>query len=325
MSTALLLGGGGQDGFYLAQQLHSEGWEVVLGLRPGRLAPVGINADESPRIVEADVLDAAQVIRAVDEARPDVVFHLAGFTSVGASWRLPAQAISVNALGTLHVLDAVRQFTQRSGLETRLVHASSGEIFAGMGSWLCSEKTQISPVSPYGVGKAAAIESLRHFRTHFEVNARAAILFSHESPVRSGDFVSRRISDQVAAIHLGLESHVNLGNVSARRDWGFAGDYTRGLLAIARHGAADDFVIATGESHSVGDWVELALARIGIVDWQERVVADDALLRPDDPPILVGDSTKARRVLGWEPTVSFESLVELMLDDSIKRLKDRSR
>jgi GDPmannose 4,6-dehydratase len=271
-----------------------------------------------------DVLDADQVFGAVNQVKPDVVFHLAGFTSVGASWHYPARAISVNALGTLHVLDAVRQFTQRTGIDSRLVHASSGEIFAGMGSGLCNEGSPISPVSPYGLGKAAAIDSLRHFRTHFSVDARAAILFSHESPFRSGDFVSRRISDQVAAIHLGMGSHVRLGNLAARRDWGFASDYTQAMLHIANHDTAEDFVVATGESHSVWDWVEAALTRIGIGDWQDRVVTDDGLLRPDDPPSLMGDASKARSVLGWQPTVSFESLVALMLDDSIYRLRNAS-
>lgn len=205
------------------------------------------------------------------------------------------------------------------------MHASSGEIFAGMGSGLCSEASPIMPVSPYGVGKAAALESLRHFRAHFGVDARAAILFSHESPLRGGDFVSRRISDQVAAIHLGMGSLVRLGNLSARRDWGFAGDYTRALLGIAEFDEAEDFVIATSESYSVRDWVEAALTQVGIVDWQERLVSDVDLLRPDDPPILVGDASKARDVLGWQPTVSFEALVALMLDNSIRRLASASR
>ena len=325
MRSALIFGGGGQDGQYLSQQLRLAGWEVFVGLRPGRIAPARPGGRETRRLIEVDVLDVEQVAGAIDRVQPDVVFHLAGFTSVGASWRLPAQAISVNSLGALNALEAVRQFTERTGLECRLVHASSGEIFAGMGSGLCSEESPITPVSPYGVGKAAAIESLRHFRDHFSVDARAAILFSHESPLRSGDFVSRRISDQVAAIHLGKGSQVRLGNISARRDWGFAGDYTRAMQAIAAHGEAEDFVIATSESHSVRDWVEAALSQVGIVDWQERVVTDDDLLRPDDPPILVGDASKARDVLGWRPTVSFEALVSLMLEDSIRRLASESR
>jgi GDPmannose 4,6-dehydratase len=325
MSAALILGGGGQDGHYLGKQLHSDGWDVFVGLRPGGSALASASGGEPRDIIEVDVLDATQVFRALTQTRPEVVFHLAGFTSVGASWRFPAEAISVNSLGTLHVLEAARQFTQQTGRDCRVVHASSGEIFAGMGSGLCNEASPISPVSPYGVGKAAAIEALRHFRAHFDVDARAAILFSHESPFRMGDFVSRRISDQVAAIHLGIGSHVRLGNVAARRDWGFAGDYTRALLNIAKHDEAEDFVVATGESHSVREWVEVAFTQIGIVDWEERVVTDDHLLRPDDPPILVGDASKARNVLGWQPTISFEDLVGQMLDDSIRRLAGASR
>jgi len=294
---------------------------VVVGVRPGGARLRHSLGDRATKVHEIDVMDFDQVANSIFDVSPDAVFHLAGFTSVGASWQSPAQAIAVNAIGTLNSLESVRKFTKSTGQQCRVVHASSGEIFAGLGAGLRDEASSIAPVSPYGVGKAAAIESLRHYRSHFGVDARAAILFSHESPLRGGDFVSRRISDQVAAICLGIGSTVRLGNLSARRDWGFAGDYARAMVNIAEHNEADDFIVATGESHSVQEWVEVALRFAGIEDWQERVTSDNQLLRPDDPPILVGDATKARNVLGWHPTVPFESLVELMLNDSIQRLR----
>lgn len=321
MSTALLLGGGGQDGYFLAKALLDEGVRVVAGLRPGRTLERWPDLRGDVAIAEVDVTDALAVRDVLEQVAAEETYHLAGFSSVGASWEQPRNAIYANAIGTLNVLDAVRELTSRGVLDTTVVHCSSGEIFAGSSGSACREDDPIRPLSPYGVGKAAAKHWVDHFRQYFGVNAKSAILFSHESSLRTPLFVSRRISDQVARVSLGLASSVEVASLRPQRDWGFAGDYAEAMIRIARHPVPEDFVIATGYAHSVSDWVQTALNLVGVDDWASAVMETAELDRPVDPSVLVGDASKARDLLGWTPTVSFEDLVAMLLEDALVRAR----
>jgi GDPmannose 4,6-dehydratase len=321
VTTALLLGGGGQDGYFLASSLLGAGARVVVGLRPGGSLERWPDLRDDVAIEEVDATEALAVRHVLAKHTPDETYHLAGFSSVGASWEYPREAIYANAVGTLNVLHAVRELTARGLLDTTVVHCSSGEVFAGSSAAACREGDPICPLSPYGVGKAAAKQWVDHFREYFGVNAKSAILFSHESSLRTPLFVSRRISDQVARVSLGLASTVEVASLRPQRDWGFAGDYAEAMIRIARHPVPEDFVIATGVAHSVGDWVRTALSLVGVDDWESTVMETAEFGRPVDPPVLVGDATKAHDLLGWTPTVSFEGLVAMLLEDALIRAR----
>jgi GDPmannose 4,6-dehydratase len=321
VNTALLLGGGGQDGYFLAKALLDKDVRVVAGLRPGGTLQRWPDLQGEVAIAEVDVTDAVAVRDVLEQVAPEETYHLAGFSSVGASWEWPRQAIYANAVGTLNVLDAVRELTARGLLDTTVVHCSSGEVFAGSSALACREGDPVMPLSPYGIGKAAAKQWVEHYREFFGVNAKSAILFSHESSLRTPLFVSRRISDQVARVSLGMASTVEVASLRPQRDWGFAGDYVEAMIRIARHPVPEDFVIASGVAHSVGDWVRTALSLVGVDDWEPTVMEAAEFGRPVDPSVLVGDASKARDLLGWTPTVSFEDLVAMLLEDALVRAR----
>ena len=321
MNTALLLGGGGQDGYFLAKALLDQDVRVVVGLRPRGTLERWPDLRDDVAIEEVDATETLAVRHVLAQHTPDETYHLAGFSSVGASWERPRQAIYANAVGTLNVLDAVRELTARGLLDTTVVHCSSGEVFAGSSALACREGDPVMPVSPYAIGKAAAKQWVEHYREFFGVNAKSAILFSHESSLRTPLFVSRRISDQVARVSLGMASTVEIASLRPQRDWGFAGDYAEAMIKIARHPVPEDFVIATGVAHSVSDWVRTALSLIGVDDWESTVMETAEFGRPVDPSVLVGDASKARDLLGWTPTVSFEELVAMLLEDALIRAR----
>jgi GDPmannose 4,6-dehydratase len=321
VSTALLLGGGGQDGYFLAKALLNQDVRVVVGLRPRGTLERWPDLRGEVAIAEVDVTDALAVKNVLEQVAPEETYHLAGFSSVGASWERPRQAIYANAVGTLNVLDAVLELTARGLLDTTVVHCSSGEIFAGSSALACREDDPVMPLSPYGIGKATAKKCVEHYREFFGVNAKSAILFSHESPLRTPLFVSRRISDQVARVSLGLASSVEVASLRPQRDWGFAGDYAEAMIRIARHPVPEDFVIATGVTHSVSDWVRTALSLVGVDDWESTVMETADFGRPADPSVLVGDASKAHDLLGWTPTVSFDDLVAMLLEDALVRAR----
>jgi GDPmannose 4,6-dehydratase len=320
VTTALIVGGGGQDGFYIARDLLNRGNRVIVALRQGSDLMRWPQLTRDVEIVRVDVLNRGSVDDALGVTNPDQIYHLAGFTSVGASWDAPDLAIATNAVGTLNLLESVRKYTVEQRGHPVIVHASSSEIFAGGAGSPHDESSPVRPVSPYAFGKAAAKQLIDHYRNWFGISARSAILFSHESPLRTPQFLSRRISDQVAEISAGTRQTITLATLTPKRDWGFAGDYASAMIKVADHPEAEDFIVATGVPHSVSDWVRVAMSIIGISDWESRVVEDSGHVRPVDPPLLVGDASKATRLLDWKPSLTFEELVALMLEDSMQKL-----
>ena len=313
--TALITGITGQDGYYLADLLLREGIEVHGTVRTSAQA-----ADVAPGIVtrETHLTNRESVATVVDAVEPDLVFHLAGVTSVAASWDDPVHATEINALSTAAVLDACLRTQERSGKPITVVNASSSEIYAGASDSPLSETTPVCPLSPYGASKALGYSLCQVYRSR-GLQASNAILFNHESPRRPPTFVTRKITAAVAAIALGRQDRLTLGDVSVQRDWGWAPDYVEAMYRIAEHGKGDDFVVATGVAHSISDFVATAFAAAGIDEWKELVVSDQSLIRPADRPAMVGDATKARDVLGWKPSKAFYEIVVAMVESDLQR------
>jgi len=305
---ALLTGITGQDGWYLAELLVAQGYEVFGVVRSDDTAP----APPDVRIVEGDLTDASSLRKVMSVSTPSEVYNLAGVSSVALSWEEPMLTADVNGLGVLRLIEAVRELQASIGSPVRIVQASSAEIF-GNAAAPQDEVTPIAPVTPYGAAKAFAQHLIAVYRKA-GVSASSAILYNHESPRRPPSFVTRRITRGVARIARGSSEPLRLGNLEARRDWGFAGDYVRALHLIAQHPEPDDFVVATGVSHSVADFVQAAFAHVGIDDWQSRVEVDPNFIRPTDPGEQRGDVTKTRSVLGWEPKVDFAEMIGAMVD-----------
>jgi GDPmannose 4,6-dehydratase len=311
---ALITGVTGQDGCYLSELLLADGYQVFGLVHHGDGAPVpdGVIA------VNGDLANLTSVQAAVDYAQPDEVYNLAALSSVALSWQNPMLTADVTGLGFLRVLTAVSEFSERRGTQSRIVQASSAEIFGAAASPQ-TELTPIAPVTPYGVAKAFA-HQMAHVYRGAGASVSTAILYSHESPRRPQTFVTRKITRTVALIARGEAQRLHIGNLQARRDWGFAGDYVRALQLIARHSTPDDFIIASGESHTVAEFIATAFRRVGIADWRALVDIDPELQRPVDPPEQRGDSSKARRELGWRPSKSFEDMVNEMVDADLRMI-----
>ena len=307
--TALVTGITGQDGGYLAEQLLGDGTAVHGLVRAGEKVPPHLDGCE---LHEVDVLSAG-LAHAVVAVRPDEVYNLVGLTSVAASWDEPVLAAELNGVVVARLLAACWELPA----PVRLVQASSAEVFAGAGSAPQDEATPLSPQSPYGASKAFAHHLVQVFRGR-GMHCSNAILYNHESPRRPTTFVTRKVTSTVAAISRGEASELVLGNLDARRDWGWVPEYVDALVRIARHDAADDWVIATGVARTVGDFVAAAFARVGIADWQSYVRVDPQFVRPVDAVELAGDASKAREVLGWEPQVGFAELVGRMVDADLR-------
>ncbi|GGF28582.1 GDP-mannose 4,6-dehydratase [Williamsia phyllosphaerae] len=308
---ALISGVTGQDGHYLAARLIEAGITVHGVVGPSR----SVESVSAPGFVghELDLTDAAQVRALVADVAPQHVFHLAGLSSVGRSWTDPVATVDVNAVSVTAVLDACLQFQDETGDPISVVNASSAEVFAGSSESPQDESTAIAPTSPYGVSKALGHMMCQVYRRR-GLQATNAILYNHESPRRPATFVTRKITAAAAAIAAGEQDRLTLGNLSLRRDWGWAPDYVDAMYRMALHGKGDDFVVATGESHSVAEFVETAFAAVGITDWRAHVEIDDELNRPADSADMVGDATRARDVLGWQPTKTFEQIVTSMVN-----------
>lgn len=308
---ALITGITGQDGSYLAEHLAAGGHEVWGLLRGQRNAKRGwIEAlVPSVRLVEGDLLDQSSLQHALATVEPDVVFNLGAITYVGVSWQQPTLMTEVTGLGCLRMLEAIR--ATNPGI--RFVQASSSEMFGLACEVPQNEATPFNPRSPYGVAKAFAHHTTVNYRESYGLHASTAIMFNHESPRRGEEFVTRKVTVAAARIAAGRQSEpLRLGNLDARRDWGWAPDYVRALPLLAGLDAPDDVVLATGVDRSVRDLVAAAFDAVGLC-WEDHVRVDPALFRPADVPLLLGDADKARRLLGWEPTVRFDAIVAALV------------
>ena len=317
VKRAIITGITGQDGSYLAELLLDKGYEVTGIVR--RLSAANFWRIEHllDRITlrPADLLDQLSLIRVVQDVKPHEFYNLAAMSFVPASWDQPLLTGEFNSPGVTRVLEAVRQVDP----SIRLYQASSSEMYGRVREVPQTELTPFYPRSPYGVSKVFGHYITVNYRESYGMFAVSGILFNHESPRRGIEFVTRKVTDGVARIKLGLASQLGLGNLDACRDWGFAGDYVRAMWLMLQQDSADDYVIATGVSHSVRQLVEAAFGHAGL-DWQKHVRVDPAFLRPAEVDHLIGDSSKARRVLGWEPQVSFEKLIAMMVDADLARL-----
>ncbi len=317
MPIALITGITGQDGSYLAELLLDKGYEVVGVVRrlsaPNhwRIEHLLDRVDLRP----ADLLDQLSLIRLVDDVRPHEIYNLAAMSFVPASWAQPLLTGEYNAQGVTRVLEAIRQVDT----SIRLYQASSSEMFGKVRETPQSELTPFYPRSPYGVSKVFAHYITVNYRESYDLFAVSGILFNHESPRRGLEFVTRKVTEGVARIKLGRSSTLTLGNLDARRDWGFAADYVRAMWSMVQQDEPSDYVVATGVSHSVKELVETAFSHVGL-DWHDHVQTDAALLRPAEVEHLIGDSSKARQELGWEPSVDFTTLVRMMVDADLERL-----
>jgi GDPmannose 4,6-dehydratase len=314
---AIITGITGQDGSYLADLLVDQGYEVVGAVRRNS-APNLWRIEhllDRTALRPGDLLDQLSLIRLIDEVQPDEFYNLAAMSFVPASWDQPMLTGEFNSQGVTRVLDAIRQVNPK----IRFYQASSSEMFGKVREVPQTELTPFYPRSPYGVSKVFAHYITVNYRESYDLFAVSGILFNHESPRRGVEFVTRKVTDGVARIKLGMKDSLSLGNLDAHRDWGFAGDYVRAMWLMLQQPQPDDYVIATGKSHSVRELVEIAFAHAGL-DWRAHVRTDPKLLRPAEVDHLIGNAEKAKRVLGWEPKVSFERLVAMMVDADLERL-----
>jgi GDPmannose 4,6-dehydratase len=314
---AIITGITGQDGSYLAELLLGKGYEVFGVVR--RLSAPNVWRIEhllgKVTLLQADLLDQLSLVRAVDAVRPHEFYNLAAMSFVPASWDQPMLTGEFNSQGVTRCLEAIRQVDT----SIRFYQASSSEMFGKVRQVPQSEDTPFYPRSPYGVSKVFGHYITVNYRESYGLYACAGILFNHESPRRGLEFVTRKVTDGVARIKLGLADTLSLGNLTAKRDWGFAGDYVRAMWAMLQQDAPDDYVVAMGVTHSVQDLVELAFGHVGL-DWRAHVRQDPAFLRPAEVDLLIGDASKARRVLQWAPEVDFNSLIAMMVDADTERL-----
>jgi GDPmannose 4,6-dehydratase len=313
---ALITGITGQDGSYLAELLLAKGYEVHGLVRRASSTNYWRIEHLLDRITlhPGDLLDQLSLIRVIDAVRPRELYNLAAMSFVPASWDQPMLTGEFNAQGVTRVLEAVRHVDPA----IRIYQASSSEMFGKVREIPQTELTPFYPRSPYGVSKVFAHYITVNYRESYDLFAVSGILFNHESPRRGLEFVTRKVTDAVARIKLGLSDSLGLGNLDAQRDWGFAGDYVRAMWLMLQQDKADDFVIATGESHSVRELVEVAFGHVGL-DWQKYVTLDKRFLRPAEVDHLIGDPAKAAATLGWKPEVDFIGLVKMMVDADLAR------
>lgn len=315
--AALITGITGQDGSYLAELLLDNGYEIYGLIR--RLSTPNFTRVEhvADRItfLEGDLTDQSSLNIAMQTAQPDEVYNLAAQSFVATSWNQPVLTGDVTGLGVIRILEAIRQFSP----DAKFYQASSSEMF-GAAESPQNEQTVFHPRSPYAVAKVYGYYSTINYRESYNLFACNGILFNHESPRRGIEFVTKKITDGAAKIHCGLSKELRLGNLDAKRDWGFAGDYVKAMWLMLQQDEPDDYVIATGESHSVKEFVEEAFSAVGL-DWQNYVKMDERFMRPADVPELRGDASKAEDKLGWTPEVSFKELVAMMVNEDIKKYK----
>jgi GDPmannose 4,6-dehydratase len=321
MKRALITGITGQDGSYLAEFLLKKGYKVYGTVR--RLSTPNIenirHIQDQVELLSADLLDSSSITQAVEQSDPDEVYNLAAMSFVKTSFDQPVLTGEFTAIGVTRVLESVKKVNKH----IRFYQASSSEMFGKVVETPQKETTRFHPRSPYGVAKVYGHYITLNYRESYDMFACSGILFNHESPRRGIEFVTRKISNAVAKIHLGKQDKIELGNMDAKRDWGFSGDYVEAMWLMLQQDKPEDYVIATGETHSVEEFVKLAFEVVGIKDWREYVISDSPKhLRPAEVDYLIGDYNKAKKELGWKPKTSFKELVEMMVKSDIEREKE---
>ncbi|NKY09937.1 GDP-mannose 4,6-dehydratase [Cellulomonas hominis] len=327
MTRALITGITGQDGLYLAELLLAKGYEV-FGLIRGQNNPKRELVERTVpgvRLLTGDLSDFPSLVRSLDIAKPDEVYNLGAISFVAYSWENAMLTSEVTGKGVLHMLEAVRLYARDDPASVRFYQASSSEMFGKVQEVPQRESTLLWPRSPYGVAKVFGHYMTINYRESYGMHASSGVLFNHESPRRGPEFVTRKVSRAVAAISLGLQDRLVLGNLDAQRDWGFAGDYVEAMWRMLQQPQADDYVIATGRTHSIRDLLDAAFRHVGVDDWSGLVEQDERFMRPAEVDLLVGDATKAREVLGWQPRVGFEELVAMMVEHDLRELGGEGR
>ena len=327
MARALITGITGQDGRHLAEFLHAKGYEV-FGLVKGQNNPKAESIrDEFPfvQLVPGDLADFSSLVSALEMSQPDEVYNLGAISFVAMSFNQAELTGNITGLGVLRMLEAIRLVGGARKNPIRFYQASSSEMFGKVRETTQTEMTPFHPRSPYGVAKVFAHDITVNYRESYDMFACSGILFNHEGPRRGLEFVTRKITNSVARIKLGLQSELVLGNLEAKRDWGYAGDYVEAMWLMLQQPKADDFVVATGVTHSIEQLLEVAFNAAGLKDWRQYVRQDQRFFRPAEVDLLIGDATKAKTKLGWQPKVGFNELIEMMvrhdIDYETKRAK----
>jgi len=326
MPRAFITGITGQDGQHLAEFLHNKGYDV-FGLVKGQNNPrMDLLRDEFPFVqpVPGDLADLPSLVKALETSQPDEVYNLGAISFVAMSFNQAELTANITGLGVLRLLEAIRMVGGTSNNKIRFYQASSSEMFGKVRETPQNEMTPFHPRSPYGCAKVFGHDITVNYRESYDLFACSGILFNHEGPRRGLEFVTRKITNAVARIKLGLQDSVTLGNLDAKRDWGYAGDYVKAMWLMLQQDQPDDYVVATGETHSIEELLALAFAEVGINDWHPYVKQDPKYFRPAEVDLLIGDSTKARNKLGWKPEVDFPGLVKLMVENDLRIESSRS-
>ena len=322
---ALITGITGQDGLYLGELLADKGYEV-FGMVRGQSNPKIELVEQripSVQLVEGDLRDLPSLISALEIAAPHEVYNLGAISFVGLSWKQAELTGEITGMGVLRMLEAIRI---QGHMDTiRFYQASSSEMFGKVRETPQRETTPFHPRSPYGVAKTFGHYMAMNYRESYGAFACSGILFNHESPLRGTEFVTRKVTRAVARIALGLQDSLSLGNLDSSRDWGFARDYVQAMWSMLQQDEPDDYVVATGETHTIRELLDIAFKRIGVDDWSDKVVQDPRFIRPAEVDLLIGDASKAREKLGWRPTVAFSELIEMMVDADLEREKMLAR
>ena len=323
MTSALITGITGQDGLYLAELLLAKGYDVYGLIRGQNNPKLDLVRQTVPDVtlLTGDLTDLSSLMRALNTSAPREVYNLGAISFVAYSWENAHVTTDVTAKGVLNILEATRLYAGSDPSSVRFYQASSSEMFGKVQQVPQSEQTLLWPRSPYGVAKVFGHYMTINYRESYGMHASSGVLFNHESPRRGPEFVTRKVTQAVARITLGVQDQIAMGNLDAKRDWGFAGDYVDAMWRMLQQEQADDYVISTGETHTIRELLDLAFARVGIDDWSGYVYEDPRFLRPAEVDLLIGDSTKAHDRLAWKPTVSFTELVNMMVDNDLKEQK----
>lgn len=321
MPTAFITGITGQDGQHLAEFLHGQGYHII-GMVKGQNNPrVEALQAEMPfvELVSGDLADLPSIVSAMEMAQPDEVYNLGAISFVALSFSQAELTANITGLGVLRMLEAIRMVGGTQNNPIRFYQASSSEMFGQVRETPQNELTPFHPRSPYGCAKVFGHDIVVNYRESYGLHASSGILFNHEGPRRGLEFVTRKVTNAVARIKLGLQDEVVLGNLDSKRDWGYAGDYVKAMWLMLQQDEPDDYVVATGETHSIEELVEQAFGEVGISNWKDYVRQDAKFLRPAEVDLLIGDPSKAKRVLGWEPEVDFPALIKMMVDHDLRR------